>query len=435
MSTNPLEILLDDNTKDNSKPSELLWATVITTSPTLGKIWVRFDLSGVNVEFSSSDCLVDIKNLKDDDRVLLGKIGLKLMVIGKSGGVESSSTPAGSIMAWSSNTIPNEWAECNGQELSRSTDADLFAIIGTTFGAGNGSTTFNVPNLSGRVLVGLNLGDAEFNTLGKTGGAKTHLLTANQSGLRAHTHPQNVTANSGGPGVRNDYSGDSSGVPYSQGINTNANAAADAAEAHNNIQPYSTTRYIIKRSGGIGSVSSTVDAALTARISAVEDKVSPLDFLWISTGTHSQNDSWVLAATLPEWGLFNAGSKLKIFYHIPYRNNSDVWGGLYTEPQIRLKPEGGIWGEWRSFGTTGYGLMISGNKDIVFYNNTLLFTPDIGNVKYSVQMRFYMKSYDGTTTVNTNNDLDNAGSGTATRMAGDNGNQHYFHTIVEEKPQ
>jgi hypothetical protein len=77
----------------------------------------------------------------------------------------------------------------------------------------------------------------------------------------------------------------------------------------------------------------------------------------------------------------------------------------------------------------------SASQDIVFYNNTLLFTPDIGNVKYSAQMRFYMKSYDGVTNVNVNNDLDNVGSDTATRMTGDNGNQNYFHTIVEEKPQ
>jgi hypothetical protein len=171
-------------------------------------------------------------------------------------------------------------------------------------------------------------------------------------------------------------------------------------------------------------------------MAAVEDKVTPLDFLWISTGTHSHGTTWGLAATLPEWGLFNAGSKLKIFYHVPYRNDSGVWGGLYIEPQIRLKPEGGGWGAWRTFGTNGYGLMISGAaQDIVFYNNTLMFTPDIGNVKYSAQMRFYMKSYDGVTNVNVNNDLGNAGSGTATRMIGDNGNQNYFHTILEEKPQ
>lgn len=168
----------------------------------------------------------------------------------------------------------------------------------------------------------------------------------------------------------------------------------------------------------------------------VKDKVAPLDFLWISTGTHSHNTTWALAATLPEWGLFNAGSKLKIFYHVPYRNDSGTeWGGLYIEPQIRLKPEGGDWGDWRTFGTNGYGLMISAAQDIVFYNNTLLFTPDIGNVKYSIQLRYYMRSYDNVTTVNTNNDLHNVGSGTATRMTGDNGNQNYFHTIVEEKPQ
>src|SRR5690606_9327728 len=89
---------------------------------------------------------------------------------------------------WVATAIPTNWLECNGQAVSRTTYADLFAIIGSTHGAGDGATTFNVPDLRGRVIVGLATGDADFDTLGGTGGVKTVTLTAAQSGLPSHYH-------------------------------------------------------------------------------------------------------------------------------------------------------------------------------------------------------------------------------------------------------
>lgn len=57
-------------------------------------------------------------------------------------------------MAWAGATAPDEWLICDGSAISRTTYADLFAILGTTYGAGDGSTTFNIPDLRGSVIIG-----------------------------------------------------------------------------------------------------------------------------------------------------------------------------------------------------------------------------------------------------------------------------------------
>lgn len=84
--------------------------------------------------------------------------------------------PTGSLFPWAggSNTAPAEFLFCLGQAVSRTTYATLFGVIGTVYGAGDGSTTFNVPNLQGRVPVGHNATDTDFQVLGGTGGSKTN---------------------------------------------------------------------------------------------------------------------------------------------------------------------------------------------------------------------------------------------------------------------
>lgn len=96
--------------------------------------------------------------------------------------------PTGVINMWATTTAPTSWLLCDGTAVSRSTYSALFTVISTTYGVGDGSTTFNLPNLKGKVPVGRDSADASFDTMGETGGAKTHTLTSAESGVPAHGH-------------------------------------------------------------------------------------------------------------------------------------------------------------------------------------------------------------------------------------------------------
>lgn len=105
-------------------------------------------------------------------------------------------TPAGVLSPFAGSAAPAGWLLAYGQAVSRTTYANLFAAIGTTYGAGDGSTTFNVPDLRGRVIAALdNMGGTDAgrldwaNTLGTNGGAQTVALAAGN--IPTHTHAIN----------------------------------------------------------------------------------------------------------------------------------------------------------------------------------------------------------------------------------------------------
>lgn len=86
---------------------------------------------------------------------------------------------------------PSGWLLCQGQLVSRTTYSALFAVVGTTFGAGDGATTFGVPDLRGRSPLGAGTGTGlTARTLGASLGTETHLLTGAQSGTSVHNHTQ-----------------------------------------------------------------------------------------------------------------------------------------------------------------------------------------------------------------------------------------------------
>lgn len=174
--------------------------------------------------------------------------------------------PPGCIMPYAGATAPDGWLLCHGQAVARATYADLFAAIGTAYGPGDGSTTFNLPDLRGRVAAGrddmggsdagrLAGGVANRTVLGGAGGAATHTLSTSQ--MPAHNHgvndPQHfhyygvggIPAN--GVNVRGT-SGDGTNFGFAA---TNYSATgisiqnAGGGAAHNNTQPTLILNYVI----------------------------------------------------------------------------------------------------------------------------------------------------------------------------------------------
>lgn len=217
--------------------------------------------------------------------------------------------PISTVLQICSDVIPENWLLCDGQAVSRTTYAKLFSVLGTKYGEGNGSTTFNLPNFKGKVVIGKDPNDTDFNTLGKTGGEKTHKLTveelakhnhsigAHSHGLNNHTHTYSKSATAtnshtltieetpshthtisfdfGGSGSDRRTLGSTStaentktnavggGKGHSHGItltstNSGASTGSTASStafnsentgsntAHNNLQPYITCNFIIK---------------------------------------------------------------------------------------------------------------------------------------------------------------------------------------------
>lgn len=203
-----------------------------------------------------------------------------------------SGVPIGSIQMYGGTSAPEDWLICDGAAISRTTYASLFAILGTSYGVGNGSTTFNLPDLRGRVAVGKST-DTEFDALGETGGSKTETLTTSNlpshshsasSGTANNDHTHNGTTNVGGlhthhvtvgigyggSGYGDGYGKTSLNNPGSLWYHSYADADGNhqhtfstgymsnnhthtvsvnntgSGTAHNNIQPYQVVHYIIK---------------------------------------------------------------------------------------------------------------------------------------------------------------------------------------------
>ena len=153
--------------------------------------------------------------------------------------------PVGTIIPYAGTTIPSNYMKCEGQALSRIEYDILFSAIGTTYGVGDGSTTFNLPNLKGRIITGIDSNDTDFDTLGETGGEKTHTLTVDEIPSHAHEQLAVSNPNSGGPGIRGTYN-EQEGTGMSRYPTNTQTGTTGGGEAHNNLQPYIVLNYIIK---------------------------------------------------------------------------------------------------------------------------------------------------------------------------------------------
>lgn len=160
--------------------------------------------------------------------------------------------PVGVVLAYAGGSPPSGWLWCDGSTVSRTTHAELYAAIGTTFGPGNGSTTFNLPDLRGRFPLGRDdmnqvpanrVTAAAADVLGGSSGAEAHTLTIAEMPSHHHEvypHAGYVVGGTGTRGAGMEDPNVSSQVVPAQTSPRGGNAP------HNNMPPYQTLNYIIR---------------------------------------------------------------------------------------------------------------------------------------------------------------------------------------------
>jgi microcystin-dependent protein len=186
-------------------------------------------------------------------RVTIGAPGVSVVVAGVP--------PTGALLMFAGATAPAGYLVCNGAAVSRATYAALFAVLGTTYGAGDGSTTFNLPDMRSRAPVGAGQGSGLTNrALAATGGEEAHALSVGE--LAAHNHgvtdPGHTHTLGVGSGDDTANTGTSSRWPdYIGGLNATVRSTANvttgistqnagSGTAHNNMQPFLAVNFIVK---------------------------------------------------------------------------------------------------------------------------------------------------------------------------------------------
>ena len=172
-----------------------------------------------------------------------------------NGQITGDTLPIGSIIPFGGETAPAGWLLCWGQELSRASYPELYSVIGDAFGGDDGDLTFNLPDLRGRTIVGKNSTDTDFNEMGKTGGEKTHTLTISEMPSHNHTPNEGATTFATTTGGQNDAA-QTSGYRTYEFLNI---SNTGGGQAHNNLQPYQVTNYIIKYKNTVGLVGNVLD--------------------------------------------------------------------------------------------------------------------------------------------------------------------------------
>ena len=232
--------------------------------------------------------------------------------------------PIGSVMPFaevdSTSALMSDWLLCDGSAVSRTLYSELFSLIGTTYGAGDGSTTFNLPDVKGRVIVGQDEADDDFKTLGAKIGEKEVTLTIAQ--MPRHNH--GFTSGAGNV-VANQLS-TSSPVYFNQndnGLGTTQIDYTGGGQAHNNIQPSLVLKYYIKT---FRSASLTADVKNAKTISTKDtyscdytnEVLNSFNFYLDSNSVTIEPKVDVYALVEASWGIWGfAGAEIGLIISTP----------------------------------------------------------------------------------------------------------------------
>ena len=172
----------------------------------------------------------------------------------------SGGVPVGSVVLWPAPAPPTDWLTCDGSSLLRSAFPTLFAVLGTTYGAADG-THFNVPDYRGRVPVGLKAGDTDFDTLGEMTGAKTatpsvHAVTQ----PAAHTVTQPAAHANHAVTQAADHAALAHSAHAGTGVSAHAGAAVAAHSSHDHELPF-----VINDTHAISSINQSTFGTGTSR--------------------------------------------------------------------------------------------------------------------------------------------------------------------------
>ena len=261
----------------------------------------------------------EAKEINDEDIIMIvqEKVNKKAKIkqVKGVGGATGDTLPISSIMSYPKAVAPENWLICDGSAVSRTEYSELFNVIGTFFGAGDGKTTFNLPNIKGKTIVGLDNSDTDFNAIGKVLGEKTHTLTVAE--IPSHNHSMGsfnqYNDGTGGSFAESEKVGrTTSGADGSKGINPIFNTGG--SKEHNNIQPSFVGCYIIKAKQSAGVVATVIDNLTSAStidaLSAKQGKIlnEKINGTVLYENNNGSRDEITLNDSVENYGI------IKIFY-------------------------------------------------------------------------------------------------------------------------